>query len=150
MKSDTSGVGAGGVRNLRTKTVRPQSTSTSNNNHSNIPVKRTSSIEKENVSSEVLTEKVPSPAKVFPVKSVLKRGEDYSNFDKENIDPMQVNAIPDWDDLDSEDSGDPLMVSDYVIEIFDYMSQLEVNLVLIITFNFIVVFFLIETSGPTQ
>lgn len=92
-------------------------------------MKRTSSIETENVTPEASKENSAVPvAPVFPVKSVLKlRIEDYASFDKENIDPMHVHVIPDWDDLDAEDSGDPLMVSDYVIEIFDYMSQLEVK-----------------------
>jgi G2/mitotic-specific cyclin 1/2 len=35
----------------------------------------------------------------------------------------------DWDDLDAEDMGDPLMVSEYVQEIIQYMRQLEVNLI---------------------
>lgn len=33
-----------------------------------------------------------------------------------------------WDDLDSEDSDDPLMVSEYVQEIFAYMKKLEASL----------------------
>ncbi|KAG9311632.1 cyclin-like protein [Chiua virens] len=32
-----------------------------------------------------------------------------------------------WDDLDAEDTDDPLMVSEYVIEIFDYMKQVELS-----------------------
>ncbi|EOR04170.1 G2/mitotic-specific cyclin cdc13 [Wallemia ichthyophaga EXF-994] len=32
-----------------------------------------------------------------------------------------------WEDLDAEDEGDPLMVSEYVIEIFEYMKVLEQN-----------------------
>lgn len=31
-----------------------------------------------------------------------------------------------WEDLDSEDADDPLMVAEYVNEIFDYMKELEV------------------------
>lgn len=31
-----------------------------------------------------------------------------------------------WEDLDAEDSNDPFMVSEYVNEIFDYLSHLEV------------------------
>lgn len=31
-----------------------------------------------------------------------------------------------WDDLDADDSADPLMVSEYVEEIFDYLRELEV------------------------
>lgn len=32
-----------------------------------------------------------------------------------------------WDDLDAEDGDDPLMVSEYVVEIFQYMKQLELS-----------------------
>lgn len=32
-----------------------------------------------------------------------------------------------WDDLDAEDAGDPMMVSEYVVEIFDYMKELEIS-----------------------
>ncbi|KAF6757755.1 g2/mitotic-specific cyclin cdc13 [Ephemerocybe angulata] len=32
-----------------------------------------------------------------------------------------------WDDLDAEDGDDPLMVSEYVVEIFQYMRQLEIS-----------------------
>ena len=32
-----------------------------------------------------------------------------------------------WDDLDAEDGDDPLMVSEYVIEILDYMKSVEVR-----------------------
>jgi G2/mitotic-specific cyclin 2 len=39
---------------------------------------------------------------------------------------QKVEQKPDWDDLDAVDFNDPLMVSEYVVEIFDYMRQLEV------------------------
>ena len=32
----------------------------------------------------------------------------------------------DWDDLDAEDNGDPLMVSEYVVDIIEYMRRIEV------------------------
>jgi hypothetical protein len=32
-----------------------------------------------------------------------------------------------WTDLDKDDEGDPLMVSEYVIDIFNYMKQIEVS-----------------------
>ena len=41
---------------------------------------------------------------------------------KQKVEPKQ-----DWDDLDAADANDPLMVSDYVVEIFDYMRELEVH-----------------------
>lgn len=35
--------------------------------------------------------------------------------------------VKDWDDLDADDKLDPLMVSEYVVEIFEYMRELEVG-----------------------
>ena len=32
-----------------------------------------------------------------------------------------------WDDLDAEDTDDPLMVSEYVHEIFSYLKEVEVS-----------------------
>ncbi|KAH0581885.1 hypothetical protein H2248_011569 [Termitomyces sp. 'cryptogamus'] len=32
-----------------------------------------------------------------------------------------------WDDLDADDIDDPLMVSDYVVEIFNYLKQIEIT-----------------------
>lgn len=46
---------------------------------------------------------------------------------KENAFPGTV-AAKDWDDLDAEDNGDPLMVSEYVVEIIEYMRRIEVPL----------------------
>lgn len=37
-----------------------------------------------------------------------------------------VSDDEDWDDLDREDDGDPLMVSEYVVEIFENMRRQEV------------------------
>lgn len=34
---------------------------------------------------------------------------------------------PQWEDLDSDDIDDPLMVSEYVVDIFKYLKQVEVN-----------------------
>ena len=34
---------------------------------------------------------------------------------------------PDWEDLDTEDADDPMMVSEYVTEIFDYLKVVEVR-----------------------
>lgn len=36
-----------------------------------------------------------------------------------------VQAVQDWDDLDAEDAEDPLMVSEYVVEIFNYLREQE-------------------------
>ena len=59
--------------------------------------------------------------------------------DKENIAPFRIAPIhfdkndfathskaQNWDDLDLEDLGNPLMVAEYAPEIFEYMMSLEV------------------------
>ena len=46
--------------------------------------------------------------------------------------PQRVKAKDDgWFDLDAEDEGDPSMVSEYVIEAFEYMRHLEVSRVIL-------------------
>ena len=35
--------------------------------------------------------------------------------------------VVEWDDLDADDHSDPLMVSEYVVEIYEYMKVLEVS-----------------------
>ncbi|KAK1223352.1 G2/mitotic-specific cyclin [Marasmius sp. AFHP31] len=52
-------------------------------------------------------------------------------FDEQALDlDAEPEADPDgdeWDDLDADDIGDPLMVSEYVIDIFTYFRQIEVS-----------------------
>jgi hypothetical protein len=45
--------------------------------------------------------------------------------DAQVTDPEEI-----WTDLDKDDDGDPLMVSEYVTDIFDYMVELEVSVLL--------------------
>lgn len=35
--------------------------------------------------------------------------------------------VQDWDDLDAEDADDPMMMSEYVVEIFEYMKEIEIQ-----------------------
>jgi G2/mitotic-specific cyclin 2 len=39
---------------------------------------------------------------------------------------QKIEQKQDWDDLDAADALDPIMVSEYVVEIFDYLRELEV------------------------
>ncbi len=48
-------------------------------------------------------------------------GQDDAAIAKETAIAEEVR----WDDLDKEDEGDPLMVSEYVVEIFNYLLSLE-------------------------
>ena len=111
------------MRNLRAKTVKQTIVAavTEENTATVNTTANTSAesieLEKENVSNVT----------VFPVKTSLRS----QVVDKENVAPLVSKATAatpvDWDDLDTEDQGDPLMVSDYVVEIFEYMRSLEVS-----------------------
>ncbi|KAK9729358.1 G2/mitotic-specific cyclin [Basidiobolus ranarum] len=51
-----------------------------------------------------------------------------TNVEKQVFSPMAVDEVEskqDWDDLDAEDEYDPLMVSEYVQEIFEYLKEIE-------------------------
>lgn len=39
---------------------------------------------------------------------------------------VKQEIVEDWDDLDKDDDDDPAMVSEYVVEIFHYLKELEV------------------------
>ncbi|KAH9823706.1 putative cyclin family protein [Teratosphaeria destructans] len=62
--------------------------------------------------------------KTSVIKTQIKLEEEYS--DDEDEGPSLEEIIKDAKDLDAEDVDDPLMVAEYVHEIFDYMKQLEV------------------------
>ena len=50
-------------------------------------------------------------------------------LEQETLPVEEAEADPDgdnWDDLDAEDADDPLMVSEYVVEIFEYLKEVEV------------------------
>lgn len=59
----------------------------------------------------------PAAAKAAPAPAL----EVKETFDDEKYD------IPEIPDLDEEDANDPLMVSEYVCEIFDYLKELEIS-----------------------
>lgn len=74
-------------------------------------------------------------------KSADNEHESTEVSDKENIAPFKIapthfdkgdfasqNKTQNWEDLDKEDLGDPLLVAEYAPEIFEYMMSLEVYL----------------------
>lgn len=71
-------------------------------------------------------------------RSSIKPGAEHPAEDKENLESTWMASLPPakrssehldyhWDDLDAEDEGDVLMVSEYAPEIFKYMLSLEVS-----------------------
>ncbi|KAF9924483.1 G2/mitotic-specific cyclin [Linnemannia zychae] len=77
----------------------------------------------ENIKQERLIPK--RPAEDMTVAS-LGEDEAYAlKFEQEEDKKRPKREFVDWDDLDAEDEGDPLMVSEYVTDIFSYMQILE-------------------------
>ena len=69
-----------------------------------------------------------SPPQVF--EEELRQSSEAHAADLEAFAASEVEADPEgdqWDDLDAEDADDPLMVSEYVVEIFKYLKQIEVS-----------------------
>lgn len=65
-------------------------------------------------------------ARMLAEKEALasKVEEQLSAFEEE---PEFEPEGEDWEDLDAEDAEDPLMVSEYVVEIFKYLKDIEVS-----------------------
>lgn len=57
--------------------------------------------------------------------SAMKRAASSHNLDTSYKKSKKVEY--EWEDLDEEDFDDPLMVSEYVVEIFEYLYQLEIK-----------------------
>ncbi|KAF9068860.1 cyclin-like protein [Rhodocollybia butyracea] len=56
------------------------------------------------------------------------RHDELEVLDEEEEEEVEADPNgPHWEDLDQEDGDDPLMVSEYVVEIFDYFKQIEVQ-----------------------
>ena len=66
-----------------------------------------------------------------PPVSEAQLFEEQVTADLEALADAEPEADPEgdeWDDLDAEDADDPLMVSEYIVEIFQYMKEIEVRL----------------------
>ncbi|KAJ3219160.1 G2/mitotic-specific cyclin [Dinochytrium kinnereticum] len=82
-----------------------------------------------NVKASKVVEKGAEPrtraAKAAAAAHVVVPVEADEVSDKQSeVAPAEEEA--DWDDLDAQDAMDPMMVSEYVVEIFEYMKELEV------------------------
>ena len=75
---------------------------------------------KQSISTSSMTQK-NSSARVPFRRRAEEAAEQEAPRKKQKMEPKQ-----DWDDLDAEEANDPLMVSEYVVDIFDYLRQIEV------------------------
>ncbi|KAF2272586.1 A/B/D/E cyclin [Westerdykella ornata] len=108
LKRPASGAGIGGATKKRI-TSKQTTVKEDNEDAENIPPAPQS-----NVAAEPAKVTKSTTAKVEHVKEVV---EIYEEETEEQVE------IP---DLDKEDAEDPLMVSEYVVEIFEYLKELEV------------------------
>ena len=60
-------------------------------------------------------------------RSVSKPAQEEVN-DKEELPVSKKVKREEWDDLDTPEMGDPSMMAEYAVEIFEYMKVLEVSL----------------------
>ncbi|KAF2202707.1 A/B/D/E cyclin [Delitschia confertaspora ATCC 74209] len=88
---------------------------------------------KKNRATSVL-EEIEETENVAPPKQATEVAEDpveVTKPTKKTVKPDIEEVFPepakDILDLDDEDVGDPLMVSEYVVEIFDYLKELEIT-----------------------
>jgi G2/mitotic-specific cyclin 1/2 len=66
----------------------------------------------------------PPPVFSAPTKKEIQEASTTAVVPVEHV--TKKLKAGEWDDLDAEDEFDPLMVSEYVTEIFEYMQELEV------------------------
>jgi G2/mitotic-specific cyclin 1/2 len=87
-----------------------------------IPPRRTRSSSRHKSTDE---EEDANPKDQEKAKQVEARKKNtHTNVVNEVLPTKKVKV--DYDDLDADDATDPMMVSEYVIEIFDYLRELEV------------------------
>jgi hypothetical protein len=72
-------------------------------------------------------EDIEEAENVMPAQNVMPKPEPAKLKPKVEV-PEQVEEIVEsFQDLDKEDADDPLMVSEYVVEIFEYLKELEIS-----------------------
>ncbi|KAF9122518.1 G2/mitotic-specific cyclin [Mortierella sp. 14UC] len=83
-------------------------------------------LEPEPVKQERLTAKRPAEGSLIARLDNERELELALEYEQEeDLKRPRRDEFIDWDDLDAEDEGDPLMVSEYVTDIFHYMQMLE-------------------------
>ena len=63
-------------------------------------------------------------------QSQVEQGQaDLKAVKKVELQPVKKTRVISHDDLDADDINDPMMVSEYVVEIFTYLKELEVSFI---------------------
>ncbi|KAJ2843328.1 G2/mitotic-specific cyclin, partial [Coemansia brasiliensis] len=74
----------------------------------------------EGARAEAVTRKIAKPSRAFSSMRSLAGPAVFDLPAKNNTEQVQ-----DWDDIDADDADDPLMVSEYISDIIEYMRKLE-------------------------
>jgi len=90
------------------------------------PVKTEEDEDSENAPPPTNGTKIPAKVKLEK-KTIIKATATPEIEDDEDVYPSLEEVIKDAKNLDAEDIDDPLMVAEYVHEIFEYMQQLEIT-----------------------
>ncbi|KAJ1877891.1 G2/mitotic-specific cyclin [Coemansia sp. RSA 486] len=80
------------------------------------------------IPADVHKRKFAKPSRAFSVKTreLNTSSDPFFDFDKDiEAQEKEKEEKPDYDDIDAEDADDPLMVSEYIVEIMEYMHELE-------------------------
>lgn len=92
------------------------------------PIKEENEVEEgeeENVPPAPSDTAVPEEPKVEEENTRAAKRPRVESKTKTDEEHQSASAVEGWDDLDAEDAEDPLMVSEYVNEIFEYLRKLE-------------------------
>lgn len=121
---------AGAIQKVtRTNSTRAGPLKPRNDNIKKSPKKRTKTIKEESLDEPPLKRHHTHGKTVTQTEESVK---DEVVITKEaegtvKVNDVQTDVKQDWDDLDVEDLEDPLMVAEYVVEIFDHLQQLELS-----------------------
>lgn len=102
-----------------------RSTSTSSRSNRRLKQEDVDHLDVEHVSKKRRTSSVGPDE-----KPTILQDQEQPTVLKEHLEEAHANALIEevkWEDLDKEDEADPLMVSEYVVEIFDYLRKLEIQ-----------------------
>ncbi|EGO23557.1 hypothetical protein SERLADRAFT_438877 [Serpula lacrymans var. lacrymans S7.9] len=107
---------------------RRVSTRRSNSPANSAPAKHEDDVEDNRVFKKRRTSSdIPDEVKLFEQEQLQQEAEEAALEAYADSEPEADPYGDQWDDLDAEDADDHLMVSEYVIEIFNYMKEIELT-----------------------
>ncbi|KAJ1302080.1 hypothetical protein OPQ81_000913 [Rhizoctonia solani] len=116
-------VSAAGTRLSRTQSAR--AAVTSSNSEANLPAPPPSTSGSHRPTPEDENEGPAHKRRRTSSLDAEEASRAVAHIKEKSQGPDSIEAEEPWTDLDKDDDGDPLMVSEYVIDIFNYMLEIE-------------------------